>query len=243
MTHRASAVSRGAPRRAFTLVELLVVIGIIAVLIGLLMPALSRAREQSNQVRCASQLQQIYHAQMFYADDNGGRVTPVMHLNPEDKWPEKLKKYVTRTDTAPRTLFHCPSLDMENYPEESISYGMNSAVMLPQWRMRRDRKCNSSEIILMGDKAVSRDDFLTTDNGWFLDHVEENSGLWIVSIQHESRGSYRHVGRNRANMLMLDGHVTHLGRQELAKESRHWFMGDDENIPKEQRDLGTCCPW
>jgi prepilin-type N-terminal cleavage/methylation domain-containing protein/prepilin-type processing-associated H-X9-DG protein len=125
--------SSAARAKAFTLVELLVVIGIIAVLVGILLPVLARARDQANRTVCMSNIRQIAMAFMMYARDNrdwcpysarheGGTDQPAdwIHwrrgINNQGINSSAVARYLGNRNERLKALFRCPSDRPTNRP-------------------------------------------------------------------------------------------------------------------------------
>ena len=133
----------------FTLVELLVVIGIIALLISILLPALNRVKDQANRIKCMNNLRDIMHAITMYAAENKNYLpycnwagTPGGHtgwLYKDQALPPNEAQLATLSETGivygylkTREIFRCPLHTDFRSPlpstERFTSYIMNGAV-------------------------------------------------------------------------------------------------------------------
>ena len=116
-------------RRGFTLIELLVVISIIAVMIGILMPALSSARAMARSSVCLSNTRTIATVMDLYAQDDPRNFYPTARMPMsapfETSWIHLTAPYVDMLD-----VYHCPSDDTTQWSNDGTdrftSYGINA---------------------------------------------------------------------------------------------------------------------
>jgi prepilin-type N-terminal cleavage/methylation domain-containing protein len=115
-----------APRalpRAFTLVELLVVIGLIGVLMSLLLPSIGRARQQATTIVCASHIRELCRGLINYAAENHGRFPPNFTFNAGQYWYDDVRVggYLAPEGMRKGNVFACPA-DVDG----RRSYAMNA---------------------------------------------------------------------------------------------------------------------
>ena len=245
--------------KAFTLMELLVVISIIALLTSILMPSLARAKELARGATCHGNLHSLGIAAVLYQSENDNYYWPYVLFNhpavgqkcyfwgtatdPVDHNPSPLLKYC---DFNPAYLW-CPSLQWGSYVpqggvnEPTTTYGYNAWCLDPAIWGRVDDQSRPMERKRSGDLKNPHDLFVFADSGmsWSPGGVPvfQNStsldpvtlGAWGANTTPTTH--FRH--NDRTNALCADGHADSFGLesgQMLQPDQKLGFAGA-ENVP------------
>ncbi len=235
----------GAPK-AFTLVELLVVISIIAILAAMLLPALSRAKGSVQSTVCASNLRQLRLALGVYIADNEGCLPPRQITT--NQWPAQL-----RSSYSDLKLLRCPSDPKaskspastntlpETAPRSFLMNGFQDAVPsvgdLPSGKdpafpvLRESVIARPSEAIVFGEKSASSDQFylvLNSDASRYLSDLEESRHGGSAGLLNRS---------GRSNYAFADGSVRPLRYGTALCPLNLWAVTE-----KGRTDYAICRP-
>jgi prepilin-type N-terminal cleavage/methylation domain-containing protein/prepilin-type processing-associated H-X9-DG protein len=252
------------PRAAFTLIELLAVIMIIAVLAGLLFPVLRNMTERGNATRCLSNMRQLGAAtQTYVADHEGafpqeGMAGGGVDLNKTSAWFNALAEYIGAESVGEaarnarplrpgqKTVFMCPSMRITDVKDEQgnlqtprarepvFAYGFNLWIDHPPGQRERDHSSGETRY-----GTLLRASQLLKPSKTVLFGEAASVGFDNMAARHLE---YRHDGTNNVNMVMVDGHAETFYREQVFvsrgedKDINRGVIWDPEGNPDQWSD-------
>ena len=251
MEHPVPKQPAAARRAAFTLVELLVVIGIIAVLVGILLPTLSRARSAAAKVNCQSNLRQLAVANIMYVNANKGTIVHDRIPNPSDPvnkelqlWYSDLRPFLGKKQANLETnvngsmvadvakIFICPSDPTLGGKRDEGAYGTYAINPDPTYGAAKTGLYERSYAInarVAGQKSnrIKRtaETAIFAEFPWWT--IRTNVILIpdstpVLKRWEKELARLEWHKKNQVNLAFLDGHVESLPGKELGVNQNYY---------------------